>query len=510
MIQYPLHNHPTLRTLLLCALYAFLLLFFLSPDSYIRDIFGHFDTACFFMCGKAWMNGMIPYVDFTDSKGPLLWLIYGIGYLLNKHSFVGVFWISIIVYTIVFYLAYKISRLFLEPRAAALCVAALAEVMFFDLFHCEIRSEDFCFPFMMLSLYGLCRIILEKDMPRRTLFWFNFALGISFMACLLIKWNDGVMIGAPMLVSLGFAIKRKMSGTCIGGMLAGAIVLALPFLVYFLAFADFDAFIREYFVNTLLTMNGRTSALDALTFNLAMIEREKFTLVLLVGMLLFIWRHKFGVWLLLCFLFFRVCIGNCGWYYYTSLSPFGIFLFIAIVSFIVEKLPVLLRLTPLWCVLAGIFVMVTNQRVIKLVDQRYAPIRQESYQAAYVMAQIKKPKVFWYHAGNDCLGVPADALPACLYFVGQAGATEEMVKAREEALKSGVADFVIVHGMYPDELQERSDDVAAVGYVRYAIIQRVWGGTSVALYGRPGLKLPPPDFHVSQWDVWLKRNIFGI
>ena len=27
------------------------------------------------------MNGLTPYVDFTDSKGPLLWLIYGIGYL---------------------------------------------------------------------------------------------------------------------------------------------------------------------------------------------------------------------------------------------------------------------------------------------------------------------------------------------------------------------------------------------------------------------------------------------
>ena len=29
------------------------------------------------------MNGMVPYVDFTDSKGPSLWLIYGIGYLLS-------------------------------------------------------------------------------------------------------------------------------------------------------------------------------------------------------------------------------------------------------------------------------------------------------------------------------------------------------------------------------------------------------------------------------------------
>ena len=44
-------------------------------------MYGHNDSAWFFMCGKAVMNGLTPYVDFTDSKGPLLWLIYGIGYL---------------------------------------------------------------------------------------------------------------------------------------------------------------------------------------------------------------------------------------------------------------------------------------------------------------------------------------------------------------------------------------------------------------------------------------------
>lgn len=28
------------------------------------------------MGGKALMNGFIPYTDFADSKGPLVWLFY--------------------------------------------------------------------------------------------------------------------------------------------------------------------------------------------------------------------------------------------------------------------------------------------------------------------------------------------------------------------------------------------------------------------------------------------------
>ena len=43
-----------------------------------------------------------PYLDFADSKGLLLWLIYGIGYLISPTSYIGVFWLSIIAYTITF------------------------------------------------------------------------------------------------------------------------------------------------------------------------------------------------------------------------------------------------------------------------------------------------------------------------------------------------------------------------------------------------------------------------
>ena len=59
----------------------------LSIDSPLHGVYGHNDSAWFFMCGKAVMNGLTPYVDFTDSKDPLLWLIYGIGYLLSPRNY---------------------------------------------------------------------------------------------------------------------------------------------------------------------------------------------------------------------------------------------------------------------------------------------------------------------------------------------------------------------------------------------------------------------------------------
>ena len=516
MIQYPmtapLHNHKDLRTLLLCALYAFVLLFFLSLDSYLYDLFYRTDSAVFFMCGKAWMNGLTPYADFADSKGPLLWLIYGIGYLLNHHSFVGVFWMSVIFYTATLFCTYKLCRLYLDARLSAICVAALPFALFLHWVNMETGSEDFCYTFVMYSLYALCRVIKEEAISKRTFFWLSVGMGISFMSCLLIKWNIGCMIGGIMLMTFILSFKRKAWALCLGGMVAGAAVIALPFLIYFFAFADFGAMIDEYFVNTYLSMHGRTNIMDTFTFDLAMIDREKFVLVLLIGMLLFTWRHKRYFWLLLCFLIFRVGLGSGHNGYFSILMPYAVFFLIIIVGFIFRKLPLLQRFVPLWCVLLAVFSIGSNYYFWCRVNDDHETTlakREEFYKAEYLLSQLEKPKMFWF--GYGCgLDVPVNALPACRYWIRQTGATEEMDAARLKSLDAGVAEIILYYT--PLDIEETDDHAKIIdlGYVPYVTLYNLHGDLNCTLYGRPGLHLPPEDFHVSQWDVWLKRNIFGI
>lgn len=61
-------------------------------DSWLYDPFMGCDMNWYFTCGRALARGMVPYVDFIDSKGPLLWLIYGVGYVITPHSFIGEAW----------------------------------------------------------------------------------------------------------------------------------------------------------------------------------------------------------------------------------------------------------------------------------------------------------------------------------------------------------------------------------------------------------------------------------
>jgi len=237
--------------------YATAILFIISPDSYVHDLTGHVDSAVFFMCGKAWMNGMIPYVDFADSKGPLLWLIEGIGYLISHYDYIGVFWLSCFCYSITFFICYKIGALLTQSKRAGYIVALLMAFPYFCLlFHFEIRAEDWCQPFIAASLYVLLKAILRPAPSSARLMGIVF--GLSFMVAMLIKWTIGVMMLSFFVSGFIILVKRKPSYAAGYSLyfLAAAVVLFLPFGIYMAVTDSFGAFIREYFLNTTKTVSG--------------------------------------------------------------------------------------------------------------------------------------------------------------------------------------------------------------------------------------------------------------
>ncbi|MDH6355503.1 hypothetical protein M2132_001848 [Dysgonomonas sp. PH5-45] len=75
------------KGILLCLfVYNALLLFLCSRMSPLYDFNAWSDINVYFTIGKGWMNGLLPYRDLFDHKGPLIFLIYGIGYLIAFFS----------------------------------------------------------------------------------------------------------------------------------------------------------------------------------------------------------------------------------------------------------------------------------------------------------------------------------------------------------------------------------------------------------------------------------------
>ena len=72
------------------------------------------DANAFFTVGKSMLHGLVPYLDLFEQKGPILYFIYMIGAFISEKSFIGVYSLEIISYSITLYYLSKVIRLYLD------------------------------------------------------------------------------------------------------------------------------------------------------------------------------------------------------------------------------------------------------------------------------------------------------------------------------------------------------------------------------------------------------------
>lgn len=77
------------------------------------------------------------------------------------------------------------------------------------------RAEDFCYTFVFICLYNVCKMF--KGVDKRQLFWLSFAVGISVMCCMLIKWSIALMMGGFAFVVLYYSLRQKSLKGIMGG-----------------------------------------------------------------------------------------------------------------------------------------------------------------------------------------------------------------------------------------------------------------------------------------------------
>lgn len=406
------------------------------------------DSSWFFTAGKAWMEGMTPYVDFADSKGPLLWLIYGMGYLLSPTSYLGIFWLSVIAYTVTFAFVWKTTRLFVGKREAFLVMAWMSALFFFRIYHSEVRAEDFCMPWICISLYFACKALLmpsPKDM-RRGGWW----IGVSLICSLLIKWNYFFMLGGVTLIVTGVSFSKKSYEGIVFGLL-GMIAVALPFAIYFAVAGNFSAFVHEYFINTFLITDNDYSAgmftrLSTILFGgRYAIFKTLMLLSTLLGMIAFCQRFRMSFWLLLAYVPFYLFLElkATGMHYCSTAVPFLVFLLI----FAINKFTSLKSNIPsaVYAILAlsicvgGVCLNLRKERLVF-----FKSAQQDEWDAIQkIMAPKNQPRIL-FSANDYGQGLCTRALPACKYWAKQSGANNEMITEREEAIRAGKPDFIFI------------------------------------------------------------------
>lgn len=419
------------------------------------------------------MNGQVPYVDFSDSKGPLLWLIYGIGYLLGRTNYLGIFWISCFWYGLTYFFSYKTAFIFLKDYRKSICCGVLMTLAFFNpWFHREIRAEDFCHLFLMISLYWTCILLYKKPNAKKELvsFW---VYGACFATLFLIKFNIAAMQGVFILISFAYLLREKKNLLKpLLSIAGGALFVSLPFLVYFLSSETLTAFIQEYIFNTLQTVD--TAAPSDTNLLTARIQSKNLLITyllewgdlvycpelatrlvfLLTGGILFLFINKKEYrWmpLVVSFVVFALCIRHHFYYYFNSCSFLLIFLYICLFALFRKPLPRFF--TPL-CMVVTIGILIPAHILFfnfKILFFNNNINQKDYYKVSYIISQVNHPTIINANDQEFGYGVWAEALPAGKYWSRQTVMTQEMQHEHTALILSGKADFIVINQRFIDQ-----------------------------------------------------------
>ena len=224
-------------TILFCLLLSFI---FIAIFSYTTSPFyfepSSGDSAVFQIVGKYWSKGSLPYADLWDLKGPIIYFIDCIGYMLTN-SATGIFIIQWLCLGITLYIMYSMLRK--EFKAQPSCFLLLLPVVSFAANtwggNCV---EEYALPLMALSYMFIYKWLIDVENEKVTTqpWKYAFVYGLTFSFCLLTRLTNALgLCAAVAIISIWLMVKGswKNLGANILAFLAGVAFLIVPFMAYF-------------------------------------------------------------------------------------------------------------------------------------------------------------------------------------------------------------------------------------------------------------------------------------
>ncbi len=438
--------------------------FFCNLFSPILQPYFEQDQMMFYMAGKAWMSGMMPYVDFIDVKGPLLFLLYGIGYLISPDKTWGTYLLCSIFTTITLIYIYKIGQQLnlTKTQSILACVISL-----FAFINCDPgsnggRAEEFLQPFIAATLYFYTTYVQSTNYPPQqhnpSIRRLALTAGLCFAAALLIKYNN---ITLPIATSALVLWREWRTKTLIlyikhylPFFIIGALILLTPFFLYFIQKNTLDECIKFYlFANidsgqNIFFNNLSTAIIGIIVKTIAFTLQDTRGIFLLTGIAflipnLFPTKNDFQERISLLILFLAIYLPNCLFrnYYLVVCAPF--FAFMAIT--IAKRLPIhsykILSII-IFCIIAttitfyGKWARSCPWRLTQKTDSNILLIENE-------LRSIKTPKVLYYNSLDHGFGITCGAMPGSPFWTKLNGLYDLSETYQRKSIIEQIPDYIV-------------------------------------------------------------------
>lgn len=219
--------------LMLILSFSYLYVFSTSLSPFYRYPF-LYDSGIFQIIGKGWTEGIIPYRDLWDNKGPLLYLINALGFLLTNNRY-GVFILQVINLSIALYIIFRIFRLKYNPTISILCTAII--LLWLPNTNLDNNPAEWLLIPLCLSFYFLYKWL--RDESTKELSWSStFVFGVTIGCAFLLRLSDCLPLMVSLFVCVIYLIIDgkwieivRYAGIC----LVGFSIVVLPFVIYFTA-----------------------------------------------------------------------------------------------------------------------------------------------------------------------------------------------------------------------------------------------------------------------------------
>ena len=210
------------------------------------------DANAFLTVGKAMANGLTVYKDIFEQKGPLLYLIHALACFISDTSFTGVYVMQSLSLCVTAFAAYKLASLYVGTGwSVASAVLTCFVTVNSSCYYYGDSAEEFCLPFLMISIYYFCRYFknTEQALPKRSVF---FLVGFFAGCVAMIKFTViGFWFAWAAYISLyTLFAKKDFKKAVINALvfLGGMGAAIAPWIVYFAVKGGLRDFIYTYFI----------------------------------------------------------------------------------------------------------------------------------------------------------------------------------------------------------------------------------------------------------------------
>lgn len=449
----------------LLILVSFCSLLFCTKNSWLYSFNDWVDGNAFFTMGKGMVNGLVPYKDLFEQKGPLLYLIYGIGYLLSNKTLHGIFVLEVISMAITCYYIFKFSNKFLNRfNSLVVCFLFIPVVCSSKSFVQGGSCEEFCLPFFAYSIYSFYELLNEESTQYQ--YKLIFLTGLNAGLVTLMKFNLIAFWFIWMALAFFFLLSKKKIKEAFIACVVFLVGMFLPlavFSIYFMIHGAFKDFIESYFMfnmnsyTTILSLRERIhnmlwACYSELNYNYDI----KYLTYIGFACILCTWIYR-NVWFILfmilsyAFLVLGVFFGgNAFFYYYLDFQIYIVFGLIGILK-LFELLLKNNKIKKLYYRVMLCFVaLLTVQNVHASTNLEYMPIKKDYY-AQYVFDQIISKSddktLLNYDNLDGGFYTASDILPNVKYFMRQNVDYERypiIMDSQNDYIKSKKVKYVVI------------------------------------------------------------------